>query len=126
MLNVQGASFRIFSTEDRTNVRSTSSAPACAGGGDETEGDACDARDVGDVGDVGDADASCAAGAPAAPAPAPPGGAPSAETAIASLREARSRPGRSRLGRSVRATDAQSPPPAESTAETRVRTRVGV
>ena len=123
MLNVQGASFRIFSTEDRTNVRSTSSAPACAGGGDETEGDACDARDVGDV---GDADASCAAGAPAAPAPAPPGGAPSAETAIASLREARSRPGRSRLGRSVRATDAQSPPPAESTAETRVRTRVGV
>ena len=56
MLNVQGASFRIFSTEDRTNVRSTSSAPACARrGGDVTEGDACDARDVDDVGIVGDA-----------------------------------------------------------------------
>ena len=113
--NVQGASFKIFSTEDRTNVRSTSSAPPFAAG---VDGDGRAAAGVCAAGACG------AGGAPASPAPASPGGVPS-ETAIASLHEARSRAGprvsRSGGPRDGRSVAAAGVPPRLPRVRTRVR-----
>ena len=92
--NVQGASFKIFSTEDRTNVRSTSSAPPFAAG---VDGNGRAAAGVCAAGACG------AGGAPASPAPASPGGVPS-EDAPRFTKRGPGRTARVSVGRSARRT----------------------